>query len=59
MNSGGITNTYDFENHLIAQGGATMVYDGDGNRVKKDSRRCDHNVLDICPRSPRTRSYDV
>ena len=35
VSSGGITNTYDFENHLIGQGGATMVYDGDGNRVKK------------------------
>ena len=27
---------YDFENHVIqAGGGITMVYDGDGNRVKK------------------------
>jgi hypothetical protein len=24
--SGGITNTYDFENHLIAHGGVTVVY---------------------------------
>ena len=35
VNSGGIANSYDFENHLIGQGGATIVYDGDGNRVKK------------------------
>jgi hypothetical protein len=46
VNSGGIGNVYDFENHLIQQGGATMVYDapfasrtclrgGDGNRVSK------------------------
>jgi RHS repeat-associated protein len=26
---------YDFENHLVRQGGATFVYDGDGNRVQK------------------------
>jgi YD repeat-containing protein len=32
-NSGGIGNTYDFENHLITHGGVTVVYDGDGNRV--------------------------
>src|SRR5579864_3740016 len=35
VSSGGIGNSYDFENHLVQQGGATMVYDGDGNRVKK------------------------
>jgi RHS repeat-associated protein len=33
--SNGIANTYDFENHLIQRGGVTMIYDGDGNRVKK------------------------
>jgi hypothetical protein len=33
--SGGIANVYDFENHLIQQGGATITYDGDGNRVSK------------------------
>jgi hypothetical protein len=27
--------SYDFENYLIQQGGATFVYDGDGNRVEK------------------------
>ena len=27
----GITNTYDFENHLITHGGVTVVYDGDGS----------------------------
>jgi RHS repeat-associated protein len=26
---------YDFENHLIKQGGISIVYDGDGNRVSK------------------------
>ena len=26
---------YDFENHLIRQGGISIVYDGDGNRVSK------------------------
>jgi len=33
--SGGIGNTYDFENHLIQHGAVTVVYDGDGNRVSK------------------------
>jgi hypothetical protein len=33
--SAGIGNIYDFENHLIKHGNVTMVYDGDGNRVKK------------------------
>jgi RHS repeat-associated protein len=34
--SGGITNTYDFQNHLIQNSaGVTVVYDGDGNRVSK------------------------
>jgi RHS repeat-associated protein len=33
--SAGIGNVYDFENHLIKHGNVTMVYDGDGNRVKK------------------------
>lgn len=26
---------YDFENHLIQQGGVSVLYDGDGNRVQK------------------------
>jgi RHS repeat-associated protein len=26
---------YDFENHLVQQGGISIVYDGDGNRVSK------------------------
>ena len=30
-----IINRLPFENHLIQQGGATFVYDGDGNRVQK------------------------
>ena len=33
--STGLGYAYDFENHLIQQGGITMVYDGDGNRVRK------------------------
>lgn len=34
--STGVGYVYDFENHLIQAGsGITMVYDGDGNRVKK------------------------
>jgi len=33
--SAGIGNAYDFENHLIQHGNVAMVYDGDGNRVKK------------------------
>jgi len=35
VSSGGIANVYGFENHLIQKGGATIVYDGDGNRVSK------------------------
>ncbi len=34
-NSLGVANTYDFENHLIAHGGVTVAYDGDGNRVSE------------------------
>jgi RHS repeat-associated protein len=34
--SGGITNTYDFENHLLKHGSSvSLVYDGDGNRVSE------------------------
>jgi RHS repeat-associated protein len=29
------TNTYDFENRLVQEGGITVTYDGDGNRVQK------------------------
>ena len=35
ISSGGIGNVYDFENHLIQKGSATMLHDGDGNRVFK------------------------
>ncbi len=36
IGSGGINSAYDFENRLIQQGaGVSIVYDGDGNRVKK------------------------
>jgi RHS repeat-associated protein len=31
--STGISNTYDFENHLTQHGAVMVVYDGDGNRV--------------------------
>lgn len=31
----GQTNVYDFENRLVQRGGAKIVYDGDGNRVKE------------------------
>ena len=31
----GQTNVYDFENRLVQRGGVSVVYDGDGNRVKE------------------------
>ena len=31
----GVTNTYDFENHMLTHGAVSMVYDGDGNRVSE------------------------
>jgi RHS repeat-associated protein len=31
----GITNTYDYENHLMQHAAVTVVYDGDGNRVSE------------------------
>jgi len=34
-NTGAAGYVYDFENHLVQQGGISVVYDGDGNRVKK------------------------
>jgi len=34
-NTGASGYVYDFENHLVQQGGISVVYDGDGNRVKK------------------------
>src|ERR1700704_5594644 len=34
-NTGSNGYVYDFENHVIQQGGITMSYDGDGNRVQK------------------------
>jgi RHS repeat-associated protein len=33
--SGGVSDTYDFENHLIQKGSVEIVYDGDGNRVSE------------------------
>ena len=35
VNSLGTANIYDFENHMIAHGGVSIVYDGDGNRVSE------------------------
>ena len=43
MSSGGVANVgacpersrRNFENHLIQQGGVSIVYDGDGNRAAK------------------------
>ena len=35
VSSGGVANVYDFENHLIQQGGVSFKYDGDGNRLFK------------------------
>jgi hypothetical protein len=31
VSSGGIANVYDFENHLVQKGGATLVYGGRGS----------------------------
>ncbi|HKV81575.1 MAG TPA: hypothetical protein VJP02_25735, partial [Candidatus Sulfotelmatobacter sp.] len=44
-NSGGIANTYDFENHLTTHGGVTIVYDGDGNRVSETVAGATTNYL--------------
>ena len=33
ISSTGVTNSFDFEDRLVAQGGVSIVYDGDGNRV--------------------------
>jgi RHS repeat-associated protein len=33
ISSGGIANTYDFENRMLTHGSLSMAYDGDGNRV--------------------------
>ena len=33
--SGGISNTYDFENRMLTHGSLSLVYDGDGNRVSE------------------------
>ncbi len=30
-----VSNTYDFEDHMVGHGPVTIVYDGDGNRVAK------------------------
>jgi hypothetical protein len=60
ISSGGITNTYDFENRMRTHGAVSIVYDGDGNRVSETVggathqtagdlavfRRCDIPVID-------------
>ena len=33
--SGGISNSYDFENRMLTHGSVTVVYDGEGNRVSE------------------------
>jgi RHS repeat-associated protein len=33
--STGISDSYDFENHLVQKGAVSVVYDGDGNRVSE------------------------
>jgi RHS repeat-associated protein len=43
--SGGIANTYDFENHLITHGGVSVAYDGDGNRVSESVAGVTTNYL--------------
>lgn len=35
LNGGVGSNVYDFENRLVAAGGVSIVYDGDGNRVSE------------------------
>jgi len=35
INTGGIANVYDFENHLVQHGSVSVGYDGDGNRVSE------------------------
>jgi RHS repeat-associated protein len=35
LNGGVGSNVYDFENRLVAAGGVSIVYDGDGNRVQE------------------------
>jgi RHS repeat-associated protein/uncharacterized repeat protein (TIGR01451 family) len=45
LSSGGIPNSYDFENRLIQHGLMTVVYDGDGNRVSKTAGGVTTNYL--------------
>ena len=35
LNGGVGSNMYDFENHMVAAGGVSLAYDGDGNRVQE------------------------
>jgi RHS repeat-associated protein len=45
INSVGVANSYDFENHLITHGGVTVVYDADGNRVSETVAGVNTNYL--------------
>ncbi len=51
INTGGIGNVYDFENHLVQRGNVFIVYDGDGNRVSETVAGVTTNyvVADINP----------
>jgi hypothetical protein len=49
ISSAGITNTYDFENHMLSHGTVTMLYDGDGNRVAETVRH-HHQVSGVAKR---------
>jgi YD repeat-containing protein len=45
--SGGVSNTYDFENRMTTHGSTTMVYDGDGNCVSETVGGATTKYLDI------------
>jgi RHS repeat-associated protein len=51
INSSGTANTYDFENHMVQHGAATIVYDGDGNRVAETVAGVTTNYL-VDPLNP-------
>jgi hypothetical protein len=60
--TGGKTFAYDSENHLVSMNGGavSMVYEGDGNRVVKDSQRLNHRCLiDERRRSPARRTASI
>jgi len=43
--SDGLSNIYDFENHMVQRGGVSIVYDGDGNRVSETAAGVTTNYL--------------